>query len=119
MILVYVAGPFTALDSFGRPDLPKVEINIRNAEGMARRVIQRSDRFACLVPHSIGRYFVEGPGSPDYWYAATMEMANRCDCALMVPGWESSTGSKRELQRFLDVGKPVFGGVEALIEWYP
>jgi len=117
VILAYIAGPFTALLPDGAPDLPRIEINIRAAEDVARIIITRSERIACLVPHSIGRYFAEGPGSPDYWYAATMEMANRCDCAMMAPGWERSSGSKREKARMEQIGRPVFTDVDELIRW--
>lgn len=117
MKLVYIAGPFTVLNPFGKPDLPKIEMNVRSAEEVARKIIRHSDKFACLVPHSIGRYFAEGPGSPKYWYAATLEMANRCDYMVMVPGWEQSTGSKRERDRFIEMGRPVFTSPEALLTW--
>ncbi len=111
MILCYVAGPFTA------SDLDVVEANVLAAENVARTVIRGSGVVACLVPHSIGRMFASGPGSPEYWYAATLEMANRCDCAIMVPGWEKSTGSKREKAMFEEQSKPVFLTVAELIEW--
>jgi len=111
MILAYIAGPFTATDD------TKVELNIRAAEDAARRVISSTELVACLVPHSIGRYFKQGPGSPDFWYRATMEMCERCDCILMVPGWEQSSGSVRERARMVELGRPVFTSVEDLVRW--
>lgn len=117
MILCYIAGPFTALDRFGAPDLPKIERNVRAAEDVERSILLATEQVACLVPHSLGRYFAKGPGSPAYWYDATMEMANRCDAVIMVPGWETSTGSKRERQRFIDRERPVFLTVDELVHW--
>jgi hypothetical protein len=111
MILAYIAGRFTGADDI------QVELNIRAAEDAARRVISSTELVACLVPHSIGRYFKQGPGSPAYWYAATMEMCERCDCILMVPGWETSSGSVRERHRMVELGRPIFTEVEDLVRW--
>jgi hypothetical protein len=113
MILVYIAGPFTAETS------EQIEENINRAEELAREIIAQTDRVACLVPHSMGRNF-HGPkavGSAQYWYDATMTMASRCDACLMLRGWERSEGSVREMNMFDDEDLPVFFSVTMLIEW--
>lgn len=110
MKLIYIAGKFTAATA------PEIERNIDRAEAMARELIEQTESVAVLVPHSLGRRFMAGPGSPEYWYRATLEMASRCDAVLLVPGWTESRGVREyELPHFQGAGKPVFFSVEEVL----
>jgi hypothetical protein len=110
MIHVYIAGRFTA------PTEEEIEQNILAAEAVAREIISASDRFVCLVPHSLGRMFKRGPGYPDYWYRATASMLHRCDAILMVEGWKWSKGSIAEKIWAQDNGMPIFFSVSGLLD---
>lgn len=111
MIHVYVAGPFTA------PNDEQIETNILAAEVVASEVISRTYRIVCVVPHSLGRTFKRGPGSPDYWYRATLSLLTRCDALLLVPGWEDSKGTRAEVAWCREHGVPVFHEVDELLAW--
>lgn len=91
MKLVYIAGPYTAATD------EEIEANILAAEELARRIIARTDKVACLVPHSIGRNFKRGPGSPQYWYDATLRMLEPCDALITVGNWRASKGTRNEV----------------------
>lgn len=111
MIRVYIAGPFTA------PTPEGVDANVDAAERVMRQIVESSERFAVLCPHSLGRSFKDGPGSPDYWYRATMAMAQDCDACVTVPGWEHSLGSVREVGWFIQHQRTVYhSAAELLLE---
>lgn len=109
MILVYIAGPFTA-------DTPEdVDANIDAAEKVAAQIIGSSSKFVVIVPHSLGRSFKDGPGSPDYWYRATMTVAKQCDVVVTVPGWERSRGSGAEVAWFSKTKRGIYHSVPDLL----
>jgi len=110
MILVYIAGPFTADTD------EEIDANIDAAEKVAAQLIGSSERFAAIVPHSLGRNFKHGPGSPKYWYKVTMQMAKSCDVILTVPGWEKSKGSLNEVAWFAERKRGIYHSVSDLIE---
>ena len=59
----------------------------------------------------------------DFWLRGTMEMMERCDAVVLVPGWESSAGTKAEIARADALRIPVFRTLDTLpsarafIEW--
>jgi hypothetical protein len=109
MKLIYIAGRFTAETH------EAIEQNILAAEKAETEIIERGGmRFACLVPHSLGRNFKSGPGDYRYWIEATAEMLWRCDAVLMLPGWEASNGSRGELEHAANIGIPVVFSVDEL-----
>lgn len=109
MIRVYIAGPYTA------PTPEEIDANIDAAEKVVAQIIGSSERFAVLCPHSLGRNFKDGPGSPDYWYRATMAMAQDCDVCVTVPGWERSRGSVAEVAWFAKHRRTVYDSAAELL----
>lgn len=108
MCVVYVAGPYRG------PNPWAVEQNIRLAEEVAFTVAQAGCTPLC--PHSMFRYFDKT--LPDaFWLTATLELLDRCDVVLMVPGWRRSEGACDERKRAEEKGLPVFGSVEELRAW--
>lgn len=107
---IYIAGPFTHNDD------AVIEANILAAEDVARAIITLTKgNVACIVPHSLGRNFKRGPGDADYWYRATEEMCSRCDAVVLVPGWENSAGTLREIALMISLGKPVYHSILAFL----
>lgn len=107
---VYVAGRFTA------PTIQETLANIYAAEAVAAEVIRRSEAFALLVPHSLGRNFAfTDIGSAQYWYEATEAFLHRSDVLLTVPGWETSKGTKAEIAWSLNNGIPVVHSPDRLL----
>ncbi len=113
MKLVYVAGPYTAANSW------LVEQNIRRAENMAARVW--GEGAAAICPHANARHMLEGVTTPEHALAGTMEMMRRCDAVILVDGWQMSTGSIYEVEEADRLNIPVFGrnggGVQEFLAW--
>jgi hypothetical protein len=108
MKIVYVAGPFRASTPWG------IEKNIRLAEELALGVWKLGA--ACICPHANTRFFqYECPD--DIWLKGDLEIVKRCDAVLMTPTWESSVGARAERELAVELGIPVFYGIDDLQEW--
>lgn len=109
MILqVYLAGPYTGDDS------RDVVRNVAQAVEVAAQVIDAGAY--PVTSHPIGLLLQRGVGTPEYWYAATLEQMRRCDCVLTVPGWLASAGAKAEVAEAHRLGIPVYHSVRQLAE---
>jgi len=108
MRLVYVAGPYTA------PSRWEQEQHVRKAEETALKVAQVGVVPVC--PHSMYRHF-DGTLTADYWYAATLDLMQRCDGVYLVAGWMASKGARAEQQQARAMGLPVFETIRELVEW--
>ncbi len=114
MIRIYIAGPFSA------PTAAEIENNILAAEATMAEALRhpnfRQD-ISFIVPHSIGRNFKFGPGSPEYWYKATESMLLGCDGLLLVAGsaWRKSKGTRNEILLAEAHLMPVFHTVDQMI----
>jgi hypothetical protein len=43
----------------------------------------------------------------DFWLEAALSLLETCDVMVLVPGWETSSGVKREIQRAREIGIPI------------
>ena len=118
MILVYVAGPFSAPP--GTPEPAKrsyVEQNIANAVAVGLEVAAIG--LYPVIPHANTAH----PGFEmlqpyKFWIDGTREVLRRaCDTLILVPRWETSSGAREERADMLGLGKPVFESITALEEW--
>ena len=105
MKLAYVAGPYRA------PHIWGVVQNIRKAEEVAVELWRMGLPNIC--PHKNTALFDgaaggHGFGDASVWLAGDLEMLSRCDCVVMVPGWEQSQGAIAERQQAKAEGLPVF-----------
>lgn len=106
-IVVYVAGPFRAASTW------LIEKNIRKAEELAWDVWAAG--FTALCPHTNTRFYQHS--LPDeVWLEGDLELLRRCDVVLLVPGWETSSGTKVEKEEALANGIPVVESIEHLRE---
>ena len=107
--LIYVAG---ALNS----DAVGYIKNFHNMMVIAEGV--RREGFAVFVP---ALDFMMGVMWGNYEYADYFEnsqpILNRCDAVVVVPGWEESKGTKKEISSALMQNIPVFYNLAHLIEW--
>lgn len=108
--MVYVAAPFSA------PDRAGVEANIRSAEALGIEVAKLG-AFP-VVPHA-------NTSHPDYervqpyafWIAGTMALLRACDCVLMHPDWQRSSGARGEHADAVARSQPVFYALAELAAW--
>jgi nucleoside 2-deoxyribosyltransferase len=105
---IYVAGPYTANDSWS------LEKNIRSAEEISFQVF--SLRAVAVCSHTISRYFF-GTLNEEFWLEATMNMLSRCDAMVVVEGWKKSSGTLGEIKYAAENDIPIFYSVEELAEW--
>lgn len=85
--VVYTAGPFTA------PTAWEIECNVMAMRNIALAVAKLSA--VPLCPHANTSLF-HGQCTPEFWYAATLELLRRCDAIVMHPLWQTSQGSRKE-----------------------
>lgn len=96
MILVYLAGPITKGNQF---------VNVHHALVAARKL--RAAGVAVIVPHRSALDEMVGGSEPyERWMAEDFELISRCDAFVRLPG--ESTGSDREMQHAISLGKRVF-----------
>ena len=87
MLVVYVAGPFRAKNSWD------MEQNIRRAEELALEVWRAG--FACICPHSNTRYY-QGAAPDHVWLEGDLAILKKCDVVLMTADWRRSNGATEE-----------------------
>jgi len=110
MKMIYIAGPYRGSNAW------KIESNIFAARSMAARIVTECEGAAPVVPHANTAHF-DGIASDDYFIAATLELLRRCDAVMLLPGWQSSSGTRGELAEAIIRHMPVFESVEELRVW--
>lgn len=114
MKVIYIAGPFRALNADGSMNHWEQEQNIRRAEALALRVWQAGG--AALCPHLNTRNF-QGAASDHVWLDGDLAMLAKCDAVLMTPDWERSVGARSEHALATERGMPVFYQLGTLTAW--
>lgn len=108
MIVVYIAGPFRAADSWQR------ERNIREAEERAFEVWSLG--VVAICPHTNTRFF-DGALPDHVWLDGDLEILKRCDALLTTRRWKESTGAKQEVDFAREHQIPVFHDITQLEHW--
>lgn len=90
---MYIAGPYRARTT------QRVDLNIEVATYFGLLVAQKG--WMPVIPHKNTAHFEHlDPDLPDkFWLDGTLELAKRCDAVFMIPGYESSEGSRNELSQ--------------------
>jgi len=97
--LVYVGGPYRADTE------AQVDTNIAKAREMGKRVA-RMGAYP-VTPHSNTAHF-DGTAPDAFWLPATLELARRCDAMVVCDGWETSKGTRGEIDLMHKLARPVF-----------
>lgn len=108
MKIVYVAGPFRGPSNWA------VQNNVRNAEALSLLVAEAGAMPLC--PHKNTQHF-DGLLTAQFWIDGTLELLRRCDAMVLVPNWQSSSGTRGEVAEATRLGLPVFHDVDALKAW--
>lgn len=105
--LIYIAGPFSG------PDRHSVELNIKAAEAASLLVARLGGAPVCPHANTANPAFESAQGY-DFWIEATAELLRRCDAAVFIWGWESSSGARKEHVLAGELGLPIFTTYESL-----
>lgn len=110
MILVYIAGPFSA------PTREGVEANILAANRLGVEVARRG--YMPVIPHAnTGFPEMESVQPYSFWIEGTLALMRACDCVLLLPNWLDSSGARGEVEEALRCSMPVFTGLRQLDAW--
>lgn len=111
MKLIYVAGPYRAKTPYA------MLLNIQRAQYAAMEVWETGN--AALCPH-LNSAFFDGLVDDKNFLDGTMMMMERCDAVLVMEGYDSSEGTKAEINYAKELAIPVFSSLEELIDykWY-
>jgi hypothetical protein len=100
-LLIYIAGPFSG------PDRYTVELNIRAAEAASLLVTKLGAMPVCPHANTSNPAF-EAVQPYQFWIGGTAELLRKCDAAVFIWGWESSSGARKEVGICALEGIPVF-----------
>lgn len=106
--LIYVAGPYRAAT---RDDIAR-NIDAARVVGISAAALG----WFPVIPHANTAHMeLDLPGLGDaFWLAGTLEMMERCDAVVLVPGWQNSAGTRGEIIRAEELGIPIFRTLDAL-----
>jgi hypothetical protein len=108
MKVIYVAGPYRAINEYG------VMRNIQSAGEVALAIWELGAAVIC--PHKNTAFF--GGALPDsMWLRGDLEILDRCDALFAMYGWTESEGAKAEVDFAQSIGMPVFFTYDDLHEW--
>lgn len=103
MKIIFIAGPY-----FGNGDRSMIHDNIRHAEKYQIALANAGLGFFC--PHNHTEHF-EAKASADENFYRQLDMIflrKTADAVLAIPGWETSSGSRAEIEYAKKIGLPVF-----------
>lgn len=103
MKIVFIAGPY-----FGNGDRSKIRDNIRHAEKYQIALANAGMGFFC--PHNHTEHFeIKAKAGEDFYRELDMVFLDKtADAILAIPGWETSSGSRAEIEYAKKKGLPVF-----------
>ena len=103
MKIVFIAGPY-----FGNGDKSKIQGNIRNAERYQVALANAGVGFFC--PHNHTEHFeLKATANEDFYRALDMVFLQKtADAIMAIPGWQTSSGAKAEIEYVRQKGIPVF-----------
>lgn len=109
-MIAYIAGKYTADTREG------VQANIDAAEAVGKAMLLQG--YVPLIPHRITGFWDTDPlfshmRHGDWMHKVCLPLLDKCDCIVMMPGWQDSPGSVMEHQHASNQGKPIFYHGEA------
>lgn len=107
--LIFVAGPYTA------PTDAEIEANIQRCERLSLEAIALGCGVICA--NSMGRRWDGKTPTLEQVMVSTKLCLSRCDGLLVAEGWESSTGTKQEIEEAVRLGIPTFYSLDKLKEF--
>lgn len=104
-LVIYIAGPYRGASE------SEVFANILRARDCAAEVWKAGHIAIC--PH-LNTMLMGGMLPDERWLEGDLEILKRCDGMMLVPGWESSSGSRRETGKAISFGIPIYESLSEL-----
>lgn len=108
-MLIYIAGPYTGKDK------KETISNIAKARCLAHDCWEAG--YATICPHMNTAEFDDI--SPEVFYIGDLEIMERCDCVLLIPGWEKSFGARLETRFAKKLGIPIYKSLDEIKRMHP
>lgn len=89
MKVAYIAGKYTDNSSYA------IRNNIRRAEKVNEWAWKYG--YVAICPHT-NTQFLDGLCDYEVWATGYLNILERCDFVILVPGWEDSKGTKEEIK---------------------
>ena len=110
-VSIYVAGPFIAKSPW------ETYRNTIKAEEASAEIWQRcGEGVLVLTPHLNSGNMI-GVSNERTFINAYLKVVSITDATFVLDGWEKSKGTKGEIIRTLEIGKPVFFRINDLVSW--
>lgn len=106
---VYVAGPYSSDNILG------VAKNIKIARDIGVKLMQAG--FFPFIPHNDWELAVRTELPMTHFKANSMSWLEVSDCVLLLPNWETSSGTLDEIERADKLSIPVFEQLTELFDW--
>jgi hypothetical protein len=112
-IRVYIAGPYDG------PDVITVLSNIRRGVDMASELMDFGFAPYCPFLDFQIAFTMRGPSltKRDYQFTS-MAFVECCHAMILLPGWEGSGGTKREIEEATRLNIPIFTDKFRLLDWH-
>lgn len=99
--IIYVCGPYR-----GKTDYEQID-NIYHAQRVALRLWELG--WVVFCPHLNTANFNWYSNLPDdVWLNGGLKLLGRCDCMIMLKGWEQSKGANAELELAIEKGLEIY-----------
>ena len=99
MFVAYVAGPYRSEAVYD------IEQNIQRAKRLAVELWKRG--YAVICPHA-NSAFMDGACDDETFLEGGLELLRRSDFVVALNGWESSKGTRKELELAKSLGIPIY-----------
>lgn len=103
MKVAFICGPYRADTIYG------IVLNIRKAEAYAKKYWDMG--YCVICPHK-NTALLDGTLSDEAWLSGARELLRRSDMLVAIPSWESSSGSRDEMELAREIGKEIILEVE-------
>jgi hypothetical protein len=113
MVKVYVAGAYSA------NNVLDVLVNIGHGEELATQCFLSG--YAPFCPWFDKEFIIRHPEKEytvDMFYEYSIAWLEVSDCILLVPGWEFSKGTLKEIEIAKKLNMPIFKDIESMINYY-
>lgn len=116
---VYIAGRFRG------PKNQDVQRHIDVASWFRAPVAEEGCFPVCVhVGEGLAMHDIQQANAGQFWLDVTLDELRTCDAVVVVPGWQSSSGTYWEVQEALRLGMPVFeatwaGGISVAFDAMP